>query len=343
MPGPQTSETTPETTPDIKKLLRTPLAVTWVVTSRCNLDCLYCLEDATGPGGPDDVSEDLRALIVRELIACNVLKVYVSGGEPLLLDSVPDHVARLRERGIAVRLTTNGALVDGRAAGRLAASRVDVVEVSLHPGTAEAVVAAVSLLVEKRVRVIARVVVTRSNAGRLGELAGPLLEAGAESVSFQEVVPLGRAAGAMSEHGPDDETLSAVRRQVDDLGRRWGSARVGLTSATLSDIRGGRPTECGLGAPLKKSCEIRPDGNVVPCAPATVYGVTNFLGEKGLARAWRDLPDLYGGFAVAPLGGQCDLCLESERGCAGGCRAVSRLVTGEVSAGNPLCRFHRGQ
>lgn len=38
---------------DLVRLLSAPLQVTWVVTSRCDLKCSYCLEDAAPGYAPD--------------------------------------------------------------------------------------------------------------------------------------------------------------------------------------------------------------------------------------------------------------------------------------------------
>ncbi len=365
---------------DIDKLLAAPIQVIWVVTSRCNLACSYCLEDAAAASSEDDTSEEFRRLVVAELISNKVLAGVVSGGEPLLVASVPDHVARLRAAGAAVRLTTNGSPVDEDMADRLAASRVTAVDVSCHPGQELVVRRAVSLLVDRGIRTIVRIVLTRElvlggrpvgprlgatgppsrqgplrrgglhplrpmvtgapSEGRLRELVARFADSGAERIDLREVMPLGRAAKRYAADALDREMLLEVRALVEESRARRGDELVSLTSTTLADIEAGRPVECGLrkGAGRKKVCEIRPDGNVIPCAPAIAFGVENNLKAKGLARAWRNLPRLYEGFAEGPLGGQCASCSLALDGCTGGCRAIARALDG--SGGSPFCPLH---
>lgn len=322
----------------VEKLLETPLEATWVVTSRCNLRCSYCLEDPLPADDPDDASEGTRELIVRELVANRVLKVYISGGEPLLVPSVPRYVSTLRDGGAAVRLTTNGTLIDGDMAGRLSAARLSAAEVSLQPGTFEAVRRAVALLVAAGIRTILRIVVTPRNRSRLEELVSPFVESGVEQIALQEVAPLGRAACDVRRHLLDAETLAAVRAQVEEMRNKWGERLISFASTTLAEAAAGHPIPCALGARVKKSCEVRPDGNVIPCAPATACGVRNSVPEKGLRACWRDLPRLYAPFAEAPPGGNCGQC-RWVASCGGGCRAVSFQLTGEKSGGNPVCSF----
>jgi len=305
-------------------LLGTPLHVSWVATSRCNLHCEYCLEDAVSADA-DDVSEELRDLIAREIVENRVLKVSISGGEPLLVESLPSIVARLSEGGVFVRLTTNGVLMDERIADRLAGAQLSVAEVSLHPGRAREVTRALALLAARKVRVIVKVVVTRENHRRLEELIAPLRATEVESVILQEAMPLGRAAGAGRGCLLGLDEMREVRVEVERMQRTWGEGRLHLASATLAEHDAGHPVLCSLDAKVRKSCEVRPDGNVVPCAPAGVFGVSNMIAEKGLAACWRDIPRLYARFAEEEPGGECGACGHLES-CSGGCRAVSRLL-----------------
>ncbi|MHC4249363.1 MAG: radical SAM protein [Planctomycetota bacterium] len=310
--------------PDAGKLLGTPLHVSWVVTSRCNLACDYCLEDARPATVSDDVPEATRELIAREIVAARVLKVSISGGEPLLVESLPRHVARLREGGVFVRMTTNGALLDEALADRLAEARLSVAEISLHPDRDREVLRAVSLLAARGVRTIARVVVSRANAPTLEDIVAPFRTTGVERIMLQEVAPLGRAAGGGRGSLIGLEEMREVRERVEAIRRAWGDDRVRLASSTLADHDAGRPVLCSLGGRVRKSCEVRPDGNVIPCAPATVFGVRNVLAGKGLAACWRDIPRLYARFAEEEPGGECGACVHASA-CHGGCRAVSRV------------------
>jgi radical SAM protein with 4Fe4S-binding SPASM domain len=324
----------------IDKVLRTPLEVTWTVTSRCNLRCPYCLESSLPSDAPDDASAETRDLIVRELIAAEVLRVYVSGGEPLLVKEVPDYVARLRDSGAVVRLTTNGVLPDEDMADRLEEARLNAAEVSLQPGQAGPVKRALSLLAERDIPTLLRVVVTRANVADLEAIVSQFTGSSVQKIEIQEVVPLGRAASDAARYELDVETLRSVRSRVEGMKRQWGDASVSFTSATLADLDSGRPLPCSLGERNRKSCEIGPDGNVIPCTPATAYGVRNLIPEKGLARCFQDISRLYAPFVDPPAGGRCDGCSWAGP-CGGGCRAVSFLLTGKADGGNPVCRTFR--
>ncbi len=322
--------------PNTEKLLATPLASTWVVTSRCNLTCPYCLEDGPSEASPDDVPTRTRETILRELIECRVLRVSISGGEPLLVDELPEYVERLRRGGAAIRMTTNGTLVDEAAADRLARAGLGMAEVTAHPGATDSALRAVTLFAQKGVSTVLRLVVTRSNEAEIERIVMPFLDAGVQTAILQEVSPLGRAMSDWQRFALGRDELLRVRDRVLRMRERTGEGRVGFASSTLAEMEGEQPVVCSMGVARRQSCEIRPDGNLLPCTPAITYGVRNMILERGLAACFGDLARLYGPYAEEPPGGNCESCAKLAA-CRGGCRAISHMLTGSNCAGNPIC------
>lgn len=84
-----------------------------VFTKGCNLRCPFChnaslvLDPLSGPALSE---EDIFAFLEKRR---GVLQgVAVTGGEPLLMPSIEDFLARVRELGFAVKLDTNGCFPD---------------------------------------------------------------------------------------------------------------------------------------------------------------------------------------------------------------------------------------
>ena len=322
--------------PDVDRLLGAPLQATWVLTARCNLTCPYCLEDGPSEASPDDVPTRTRETILRELVQCRVLRVNISGGEPLLVDELPEYVERLRGGGAAVRITTNGTLVDEGAADRLARAGLGTAEVTAHPGATDSALRAVTLFAKRKVPAMLRLVVTRSNEAEIEQIVMPFLDAGVETAILQEVSPLGRAMREWQRFALGRDEILDVRDRVLRMRERTGEGRVGFASSTLAEMEGEQPVVCSMGVARRQSCEVRPDGNVLPCTPAITYGVRNMIPERGMAACFRDLPRLYGSYAEEPPGGTCETCAKLAA-CRGGCRAISHMLTGSNCAGNPLC------
>lgn len=111
------------------------------VTERCNFRCVYCHNEGQGgpvrPAGsraPDEMTPDEIERIVRVASEFGVDRVKLTGGEPLVRDDLKEIVARLAPL-VEVSLTTNGSLLQERAAGLKAAglARCNVSLDSLSP------------------------------------------------------------------------------------------------------------------------------------------------------------------------------------------------------------------
>jgi len=92
---------------------RMPLFVSWIVTNRCNLRCVYC-------GCPHiktaELSTEQALRLVTEMADLGVLAVHITGGEPLVRKDLDRIVSRLRSTGVRFGISTNGTLVPKRQA-----------------------------------------------------------------------------------------------------------------------------------------------------------------------------------------------------------------------------------
>ncbi len=110
------------------------------LTDRCNLKCSYCSAGNGGAAGGEDGKasvllpslDEIKGYCGFVIEAFNVVKVRLTGGEPLVRRDV-DEAARMLRQFAPVRhvgITTNGQLLAAWA-GRLKAADVDSVNVSL--------------------------------------------------------------------------------------------------------------------------------------------------------------------------------------------------------------------
>ena len=86
--------------------------VQWSVTGACNLRCRHCFMSAPHAkhGAP---SHEQIIQIADQLAECGVLRVGITGGEPLVREDLLDIVDALGERGIGISsIYTNGWLLD---------------------------------------------------------------------------------------------------------------------------------------------------------------------------------------------------------------------------------------
>jgi len=109
------------------------------VTDRCNLRCIYCMpKEGLSVIGHDDIlryEEILR--IIRASMRLGIMKVRVTGGEPLVRRGILDFLRELKTiDGLKdVSLTTNGILLESMAEGLFEAGirRINVSLDSMNP------------------------------------------------------------------------------------------------------------------------------------------------------------------------------------------------------------------
>jgi radical SAM protein with 4Fe4S-binding SPASM domain len=105
--------------------------VVWNITRRCNLRCLHCYSDSEPRGYDGELDFQECKVVIDDLVRFGVVRVLLSGGEPL---THPDFFAIARyatERGLELALLTNGTLVHRAAAYSLKAIGFSCVEISL--------------------------------------------------------------------------------------------------------------------------------------------------------------------------------------------------------------------
>jgi len=98
-----------------------PLSANWDMTYACQLRCTHCYSESGRRASRRLPREDMLR-IADILVAMGIKNVQLSGGEPLLVEEMPEIAARLVAGGVRVALYTNGLLVNdenARTFGRL--------------------------------------------------------------------------------------------------------------------------------------------------------------------------------------------------------------------------------
>ena len=90
---------------------RAPLGVSWVVTNRCNLRCVYC-------ACPDIKTKELNTEqavdVIGEMSCLGTARVHLTGGEPLVRKDIGTLIERMRFYDMRVSMSSNGTLVPRR-------------------------------------------------------------------------------------------------------------------------------------------------------------------------------------------------------------------------------------
>jgi MoaA/NifB/PqqE/SkfB family radical SAM enzyme len=89
----------------------TPIGVGWIIIGACNLQCIHCYGNVEElPRKVLSTSECIQ--VVNRLSEAKVMRVIISGGEPLLRDDLDQIVGEMVTKNIAVILGTNGSFLE---------------------------------------------------------------------------------------------------------------------------------------------------------------------------------------------------------------------------------------
>ncbi len=100
------------------------------LTSRCNLECMYCYAEAGKPKNGDLTGEQWTEA-ARSLVRLGMRKATVAGGEPTLSRALFPILDVLAESHVAIQLFTNGLLLNPSTVERLKELPLTFVQVSL--------------------------------------------------------------------------------------------------------------------------------------------------------------------------------------------------------------------
>ena len=114
----------------LTKSLKIPMSITLQVTRKCNLQCIYCSEDA-------QMSEPSLEMIKKMIDNIRgIERVIVAGGEPTLRKDLPEILDYLKSSGIPiVAIASNAVLINKELAKNLARS-LDYADITID-GTPE--------------------------------------------------------------------------------------------------------------------------------------------------------------------------------------------------------------
>jgi len=95
--------------------LSAPLEVTFEVTSKCNLSCIYCY----GCDGKSDPAIDEIKRIFDEVAELNVFQLCISGGEPFLRSDIFKILEYAIKKDLDVSIVSNGTLLNKKTVIKL--------------------------------------------------------------------------------------------------------------------------------------------------------------------------------------------------------------------------------
>ena len=263
--------------------------VQWSVTGRCNYNCRHCFQSA-----PDEVlghpSLGQCLDIVHQLKECGVMRVALTGGEPLIRGDFWDIVDEIYRCGMSVStIYSNGKLVTEEFMDQIEKRgihphfQISFDGVGSHdwmrnvPGAEKIALDAIRLISNQGCSVGSAMCLCRENVSSIRQTVRTLAEAGCSGLKLQRCMPMGEWAGQKEHFLTYEETLQAyldylplykedgMPMNIQAEGFYSCSEKTGLVN--LSDRKGdeeslGNMPPCGI---IKTSFYIGPNGAVTPC------------------------------------------------------------------------------
>ena len=288
--------------------------------------------------------------MLNELADFGVVKLYISGGEPLLRKDLFVLLKHAVDVGLEVDVITNGWAVTREVARSFKRSGVDHVSVSVDgiqkthddfrnkPGSFDKCIQAIELLKGAGVKVYLSPTISKHNLEQLRwllELARKL----EVNFSVKLLIPIGRAKNLKGYR----LTPSEVKRFYEFIAAKSGELGNGFDVSTTCNpysvfldkrrkprttrrIRGG----CTGGISLL--C-VSADGSLMPCSRLQL--ILGNVRADSLADVWYSSETLTVLRDRGNLKGKCGAC-EYKNWC-GGCRAMALAINGDYLAEDPTC------
>lgn len=259
-----------------------PLNALCELTYACSLRCSFCCNprhhDLRG------LSTDEWLAVVDELHAVGVLTVTLSGGDPLTHPGFLAIAGRVRLRGLALRVLTNGMRISDEVAEALAALDPLSVEMSLHgsraathdratevAGSFDSLRLAIERLLRHSVPVVVKTPLTCLNEHELEEIVALGETYGCRHIVDPNLTPRDDGVATPLAFRPSKAGVERLYRMLAQKG----------TLPDESRERGG--VNCGLG---RVTLAIDPEGQVYPCPQWRHSALGNVL-ETPLGQLWR--------------------------------------------------------
>ena len=266
-------------------ITRNPIAIAWIILGGCNLQCIHCY------GNQEELPRTILSTkecfeIADRLIEANVLRVVISGGEPMMRGDISDIISHLQSGGISVVLGTNGTYINHENVDALA--RCTRVEVSLDAATPEMnrqirpsrikngdawaeTMQAIQLCLEAKVNLRVLTALNSHNQNQIVGIAGVLSSLGVTDWGVSWTIPAGRARYIYERLRPDRKV---IEKSIREARRLFPSINIRYTDRITSTFS-------------RFYCLILPDGQMatedVNAGQKVSYGS---LLEENVASMW---------------------------------------------------------
>ena len=325
--------------------LDAPICLTWEITYACNLQCKHCLS-SSGTIHQNELSTAEAQNLIDQWAAMQVFYINVGGGEPLFRPDFFTLMQHSLERGIGVKVSTNGTLLDDTAARWIASRQYFDLQISLDgateeindtlrgPGSFHLACQAMQRLSNRDVDFIINVVVTQQNFNQLDQFLA-LAHQHSAQLRLSRLRPTGKGKQNWDELRP----TAAQNKRLYYWLLKHNEVLTGDSFFHLSPY-GENLSGLNFCSAGRIICAVDPLGEVYPCPFLLDSGFRcgNIRHVGGFLKIWQESTPLL--LLRQGLGLQgCQSC-QAYAQCHGGCLAAKVALGLDPEAPDPDCIFN---
>lgn len=310
---------------------RTPLVVFLEVDYRCNLNCIHCYTRET-PSRKNIASFKKLKQIVDKLAESGTLLVVLSGGEPLIRKDIFKIIDYINEKGMKVRLFTNGTLI-GDKLNKITASNVSNLTVSLDgsnsklndyirgKGSFNIIIRNIKKAIKKGLSVHLIMTANRLNWYDLPRIYKLSKKLGVKRLQVHGFITTGKVS--------TNEELLRLNLYQENFINLYVKSMSFFNKSKTNYVKLTKRYVCPI---WFSECWVNMRGDVTPC-PMMSLQIGNLF-ENTFKDIWNSNKDYF--INADKLKGVCKPCLFKYR-CFGLCRAQVYNTTCDIFAGNDTC------
>lgn len=334
-------------------------SIFWSITGRCNFRCRHCFMDAP-EGELGELSTKQALSLIDEMAGCGVLRVDITGGEPLVRRDFWQLVDRIISHRMTIgKIYTNGWLLNDELLsefehrGLKPDISISFDGIGTHdwmrgvPGAERAALRALKLCARRGYRTDVEMCIFKSNMDRLPETVEELKEAGVSELKVSNVAMTELwACHSEGQALTDEEYIEAMLRYIPKYYEAQRPMDIMLCNVIILSRHKpysiiaerfdgtGSCLDCHLCGAVRFASYITPEGRLLPCMPMTSspsqesFPLVQDIGlRKGLSYGY------YMQFVdsrvrdLMKANAECNDCPYVLK-CGGGCRA-SALIAGD--------------
>ncbi len=317
------------------------------LTYACPLQCPYCSNPVDFARHKEELTTEGWKRVLSEAREMGAVQLGFSGGEPLTRPDLEELVAHARRLGYYSNLITSGYGLSAERIAALKAAGLDHIQVSIQApeqDLSDWLAGTESFAHKKQVArwvkeqgypMVLCVVIHRHNIEQMEGILEMAVELGADYLELANTQYYGWARLNRAQLMPTREQFE----RAEAVARRYKERLKGKMKIyyVIPDYYEDRPKACmnGWGTTF---LTIAPDGAALPCHAARELPIDEFpnVRRMSIREIWEEseIFNRFRGFDWMPE--PCRSCDEKTKD-YGGCRCQAYLLTGDMTATDPVC------